>query len=124
LISFLAPLAAQRKYAGSSCDWMCAHDLAVVDRVLSAISKSPEEKRRLFTGIEGEASEFVDQHWASILKLAKALFERNTLSKREIELILAPRARSADLSPTWGRALPRRPGDEPDFFRRVDGYFR
>ena len=25
---------------------------------------------------------------------------------------------------TWGRALPRRPGDEPGFYRRVDGYFK
>jgi hypothetical protein len=24
----------------------------------------------------------------------------------------------------WGRALPRRPGDEENFFRRVDGYFK
>jgi hypothetical protein len=24
----------------------------------------------------------------------------------------------------WGYALPRRAGDEPDFRRRVDGYFR
>jgi hypothetical protein len=24
----------------------------------------------------------------------------------------------------WGRAMPRRPGDEPNFFRRCDGYFR
>ena len=24
----------------------------------------------------------------------------------------------------WGRTLPRRPGDEPNFYRRVDGYFK
>jgi hypothetical protein len=24
----------------------------------------------------------------------------------------------------WGRAMPRRPGDEPNFYRRRDGYFR
>jgi hypothetical protein len=24
----------------------------------------------------------------------------------------------------WGRAMPRRPGDEANFYRRCDGYFR
>jgi hypothetical protein len=37
----------------------------------------------------------------------KAQSEANTLNPR-----------------SWGRALPRRPGDEPNFYRRVDGYFK
>jgi hypothetical protein len=35
--------------------------------------------------------------------------------KQSLENTLNPRS--------WGRALPRRPGDEENFRRRVDGYF-
>jgi hypothetical protein len=62
-------------------------------------------------------SRFVRRLWSEITRLADEIFKRGRLDRAQIESVLAP-------PPVVARAMPRRPGDEPNFFRRCDGYFR
>jgi hypothetical protein len=54
----------------------------------------------------------------AIQRLAHTLFKTARLDRQQIEAILAPP------SVVVPRAMPRRPGDEPEVYRRCDGYFR
>jgi hypothetical protein len=88
LVSFLVPKLSQRKYAGSAGDSMCLHDDAILSRVLSSISRSPDDERRMRAQIQAEAESFVNKYWGEILLVARALFARGRLDKREIAHIL------------------------------------
>jgi hypothetical protein len=57
----------------------------------------------------------VQRHWREITRLADKIFKHRRLDRTQIEAVLAPR-------PVVPRAMPRRPCDEPNFFRRCDGY--
>jgi hypothetical protein len=77
--SFIVPKLAQRRYAGTVGDAMCGHDDRVVSRVLSSISRSPDDERRMFTDIQDEAQTFVNTYWGEILLVARALFKHGRL---------------------------------------------
>jgi hypothetical protein len=95
-----------------SYDRVCEHD----DRIIDGI-KSAEQARRYRVEIEHRAEEFVRQYWRALTRLADKIFKHGRLDRQRIEAVFAP-------PPLVARAMPRRPGDEPNFFRRCDGYFR
>jgi hypothetical protein len=84
LVSFLVPKLAQRRYAGTAGDSMCVHDDHIVSRVLSSISRSLEDERRMFAQIQDEAHEFVNTYWGEILLVARALFKHGRLDRQQI----------------------------------------
>jgi hypothetical protein len=82
-------LHAQRKYgAAPADDSLCSHDYASIHRVLDGITASRPENRALLDAIEERAECFVNEHWGSIMRLARVLARRGKLSKREIEAVL------------------------------------
>jgi hypothetical protein len=88
LVSFCVPKLAQNKYAGHVGDSMCSHDDAAISRILSSISRSLEDERRMFAQIQEEASKLVDVYWPEILIVARALFEHGRLNKQQIAHLL------------------------------------
>jgi hypothetical protein len=56
-----------------------------------------------------------DAYWPEITRLADEIFKHGRLDRAQIEGVLAPPRVVA-------RAMSRRPGDGPNFFRRCDGY--
>jgi hypothetical protein len=88
LVSFVVPKLAQRRYAGMVGDSMCEHDDLIVNRVLSSISRSLEDERRMRAQIEEEAENFVNTYWGEILLVARALFKHGRLDRQQIAHIL------------------------------------
>jgi hypothetical protein len=88
LVSFCVPRIAQNKYAGTVGDEMCSHDAAIISRILSSISRSLENERRMRAEIEDEAREFVDEFWGEILLVARQLFKHGRLDRQQIASIL------------------------------------
>jgi hypothetical protein len=88
LVSFCVPKLTQRRYAGRVGDSMCEHDDLIVSRVLSSISRSSDDERRMFAQIQDEAQNFVNTYWGEILLVARALFKRGRLDKYQIADIL------------------------------------
>jgi hypothetical protein len=119
LTGFAVSKAAQHRYGacGEFYDHACAHDDLIIDRVIGIITKSPQQARRYRQETDWRAEGFARRHWAKITQLANEIFKHGRLDRQQIEAVLAP--------PTVvPRAMPRRAGDEPNFFRRCDGYFR
>jgi hypothetical protein len=94
----------------------CEHHDRIIDRVLDAITRNDKETKRRYRGeTEREAEQFVNDYWPEITRLADEIFKRGHLDREQIEAVLAP-------PKVVARAMPRRPGDEPNFFRRCDGF--
>jgi hypothetical protein len=117
LPGFACPKYAQHLFGarGAFYDAVCEHDYLVIDRVLNAITRDPETRRRYRAEIEHRAKVFVVGYWREITRLANEIFKHGRLDREQIEAVLAP-------PPVVPRAMPRRPGDEPNFFRRCDGF--
>jgi hypothetical protein len=89
LVGLPAPRHAQRKFGAPAAeDELCEHDYVSIHRVLDGITASRPEKRALLASIEERAAAFVDEHWGSILRLARVLARRGKLTRREIEKLL------------------------------------
>jgi hypothetical protein len=84
LVGLLAPLYAQRRFAGCSYDSICTNDIRTVDRVLACISSTAAEARQMRAEIERRARRFVALHWSAIHRLAHVLHRRGSLDKYEI----------------------------------------
>ena len=56
-----------------------------------------------------------DAYWPEITRLADEIFKYGRLDRAQIEDVLAPPKVVACAMPRW-------PCDEPNFFRRCDGY--
>ena len=100
---------------GAFYDAVCEHDYLVIDRVLNAITRDPETRRRYRAEIEHRAKVFVVGYWREITRLADATFKHGRLDRAQIEAVLAPPRVVA-------RAMPRRAGDKENFYRRCDGF--
>jgi hypothetical protein len=101
---------------------MCRGDDGAIDRVLTAITRDVERRRQYLREIEEKAEAFVDEHWQQILKLGKETYRRGRLDRDEIAAVLTERA--SPPSSMVARAMPRKPGDPADVFRRAGGFFR
>jgi hypothetical protein len=66
-------------------------------------------------GSSSKQSNLLNFNWPEITRLADEIFKHGRLDRQQIEVILAPPKVTAP-------AMPRRPGDEPNFYRRCDGY--
>jgi hypothetical protein len=88
LVTFIVPKFAQRRYAGTIGDPQCGHDDLLVSRILSSISRSPEDERRMRAEIEDEAERFVRKYWGEILSVARALYQYGRLDKQQIASLL------------------------------------
>jgi len=117
LIGFAVSKAAQHRYGarGEFYDRVCGHDDLVIDRVIAVMTKSPQQAWQYRQEIEVRADVFVRRHWQDITRLAEEIFRHGRLDRQQIEAVLAPPRVVA-------RAMPRRPGDEPNFYRRCDGF--
>ena len=117
LIGFAVSKAAQHRYGarGEFYDRVCGHDDLVIDRVIAVMTKSREQARQCRQQVEEQAEEFVRQYWRDITRLAEEIFRYGRLDRAQIEAVLAPPRVVA-------RAMPRRAGDEPNFFRRCDRF--
>jgi hypothetical protein len=91
LVGMAAPKHAQRRYCGGSnrYDGNCDHDYLTIDRIVSCIASSPEEKREMLIDIEVRARQFVREHWSDILRLADVLHARGRLNEQQIRAVLS-----------------------------------
>jgi hypothetical protein len=117
LPGFACPKYAQHLFGarGAFYDEVCEHDYRVIDRVLDAITPDPAAKRQYRAEVERRAKAFVVGYWREITRLANEIFKHGRLDRTQIAAVLAP-------PKVVARAMPRRPGDEPNFFRRCDGF--
>jgi hypothetical protein len=117
LPGFACPKYAQHLFGARSAfyDAVCERDYRIIGRVLDAITRDPETKRRYRAEIEHKAKVFVVGYWREITRLANEIFKHGRLDRQQIEAVLAP-------PNVVARAMPRQPGDEPNFYRRCDGF--
>jgi hypothetical protein len=90
ILSLLAGRIAQSKYAGRRIRWGHEFDYqTVTDLAFSFISYDPDIQHAFLAYCEKQAQANVDHWWPEIQAVAHALTERTTLTRREIEDVIA-----------------------------------